>query len=75
MGATGLPGDSGGGRPPISRHEARFNRLRGMSTEQNLALQAQLEGLDDWYGTCQDCGEKLRGTLQMLKEHRCADGT
>lgn len=25
----------------------------------------------DWTGTCSRCGEKLKGTIQQIKEHSC----
>ena len=28
----------------------------------------------DWYGKCRKCGAELKGTIAVLKSHRCPDG-
>ena len=44
----------------------------GMESGRRAELKGILEGKNDWSGRCQECGERITGTLADLREHHHA---
>lgn len=51
--------------------ELALVRRAGGSAQHTERLNEHNAGLDDWYARCRRCGERLRGKLSTLREHRC----
>lgn len=50
--------------------EVALARRAGMSPQRAEELNAHNER-EEWHAHCKRCGERLRGTLAHIREHRC----
>lgn len=48
-----------------------MRRVVGMSEAGRKRMNAHLEKVDDWRGTCQRCHAVVHGSLEQLRSHIC----
>lgn len=51
-----------------------LRRRAGQSDEARRSIEAANAEAVNWRGRCRQCGAELHGTLEKLREHRCAAG-